>query len=96
MNNVKDFLIAALPWVAVGLCLVIIIVRFTLRKGKKAQNGQAANDGNNYSMEGMCIGMCLGSAAGAIGIIDIGISISMGMLMGLCIGMCFEKKDDSN
>ena len=43
----KDFIISALPFVIIGICLAIIFANF--KKGKQT-----------YCSEGMSIGMCLG------------------------------------
>lgn len=43
----KEFVLATLPCVIIGLCIVVICAN---KKGKK----------NDYISEGMCIGMSLG------------------------------------
>ena len=82
MDNVLDFLRAALPWIAVGLALAVLCVRGAGKKKKKA----------DYGTEGMCLGMCVGTAIGASLGNNIGLGISLGMLIGLAIGTCIEKE----
>ena len=43
----KEFILSALSWVIIGLCIVVICAN---KKSKK----------NDYISEGMCIGMSLG------------------------------------
>lgn len=76
----KDFVLSALPFIIIGLCLAII---FANQK----------NDKQTYCSEGMCIGMCFGVAASSILKINMGLSISLGMLIGETIGVLIEKKD---
>ena len=72
MENVFDFLRAAMPWIVIGLLLAV----FFARKGKKKRGKTQEND---YGLLGMCLGMSFGSA--------IGISLGMltGLVIGSCI-----------
>ena len=89
MDAVFDFLRAALPWIAVGLLLAVLVARGTSKKKKEEQTG-------DYGTEGMCIGMCFGMCFGtAIGTSlgnNTGIGISLRMLIGLAIGTCITKE----
>ena len=58
MENIFDFIQAALPWVAMGLLLAIFSVRSAAVKRKDD------NKCDDYGTEGMCLGMCLGTAIG--------------------------------
>lgn len=51
MENVSDFLQAALPWIVMGLLLAV----FFARNAKEKENSS-----DNYAMEGMGYGMSLG------------------------------------
>ena len=85
----KDFIFAALPWVAIGLCLTIFFARHT----KKEKDEKSTE---NYGTEGMSIGMCIGVALGTLFEGGVGIGISVGMLLGLAIGSGIPKnKSDS-
>lgn len=87
MNNITDFLMAALPWIAMGLLLAIFFARST--------DNKKGREHDDYGSEGMCFGMCFGVALGnALG--WTGIGINLGMLLGLAVGMCIPKKKDGN
>lgn len=75
----KDFVLAALPFVIIGICLAIICANF--KKEKKT-----------YCSEGMCIGMCLGVSFSSVFKINMGLGLSLGMLVGETIGILIEKK----
>ena len=86
MNDLFDFLHAALPWIAIGLLLAVFFARHAGKKKKEGKN-------DDYGTEGMCLGMCMGSALGASGVVDIGLGMSLGMLIGLVIGAFFLKEE---
>ena len=75
----KDFIIGALPFLIIGLCLAIICENMKKEK-------------STYCAEGMCMGMCIGVAISAALHINMGLGISLGMLMGETIGILIEKK----
>ena len=89
MENVIDFLRAALPWIAVGLLLAVFAARGARKKNKKEQTG-------DYGTEGMCLGMCFGTAIGTALGNNTGIGISLGMLIGLTIGTRIKKEGQDN
>ena len=70
MENIFDFIQAALPWVAMGLLLAIFSVRSAAVKRKDD------NKCDDYGTEGMCLGMCLGTTIGASLGNNTGIGIS--------------------
>ena len=76
----KDFLMAALPWICIGIAIAL----FAANHGaaKKAKDGDEHY--GNYMTEGMCLGMCVGTALGGNGMI-------YGMLIGLVVGMLINK-----
>ena len=82
----KDFILAALPWVVAALFLAVLIIKRNISKNKEKK-------AEDYSAEGMSIGMCLGCAIGASNIMNIGIALSLGMLFGLAIGMLIKKEN---
>ncbi len=89
MNDILDFLSAALPWVCIGLLLAIFF----------AQNAGKKKDGKkkeNYSSEGMALGMCFGVAVGTAFGNNTGIGLTLGMLAGLVIGSLIEKKKNDD
>ena len=89
MENVVDFLHAALPWIVIGLLLAVFFARSTGNKKKEKEL-------DDYGTEGMCLGMCFGTAIGTALGNNTGIGISLGMLIGLVIGSSIkkEKKND--
>ena len=86
MENVLDFLRAAMPWVAMGLLLAV----FAARSAKKRTDEDQTD---NYGTEGMCLGMCFGTAIGTSLGNHTGIGICLGMLLGLAIGSGIKKED---
>ena len=89
MENVIDFIRAALPWIAVGLLLAVFFARSAGKKKKEKQS-------DNYGTEGMCLGMCFGTAIGTAIENNTGIGITLGMLIGLAIGTCIKKDGQDN
>ena len=81
MEDVFDFIRAALPWIAVGLLLAVFSARSAGKKKKEEQTG-------DYGTEGMCLGTAIGTSLGN----HTGIGISLGMLIGLAIGTCIKKE----
>ena len=80
----RDFIMAALPLVVVGIALAVF---FTGRAGKKKKQEKESG----YEAERMSLGMCFGAAVGAIFPEYIGVTLSVGMLIGLLVGMCVKK-----
>lgn len=76
----KEFLMAALPWICMGIVIALFAVNHNIIK-KEKNNGK---EYGNYMTEGMCLGMCVGTALGGNGLI-------YGMLVGLLIGMFIKK-----
>lgn len=86
MEDVLDFLRAAMPWVAMGLLLAVFASRSAKKKTDEEQT-------DNYGTEGMCLGMCFGTAIGTSLGNHTGIGICLGMLLGLAIGSGIKKED---
>ena len=89
MENVIDFLRAALPWIAVGLLLAVF---FAKNAGKEKKEEQP----DNYGTTGMCLGMCFGTAIGVALGNHIGLGISLGMLIGLAVGSGIKKEEQGD
>ena len=75
----KDFILSALPFIIIGICLAFICAN-----GNKYKQ--------TYCSEGMAIGMCFGVAIASTLHINLGLGISIGMLIGEAIGISKEKK----
>ncbi len=56
-----EFLRAALPWITVGLCILVIVINHIKSKKDKQSDKEAEG---NYMTEGMCLGLCVGLAFG--------------------------------
>ena len=89
MENIIDFINAALPWIAIGLLLAVFFARSS-RKKKSDKNNE------DYGSEGMCIGMSIGTALGSSFASNVGMGMTLGMLIGLVIGSCIKKDDDDS
>ena len=79
----KEFILAALLFVVIGLCVAVI-----------AKNCNTKKEEKTYIIEGMCLGMCFGALIGSIFIEHIGIFLSLGMLAGETIG-CYIRKNEN-
>ena len=89
----KEFLLAALPWIALGVSLALICANYSKNKKSKAagtDEDQKQPDGN-YMTEGICFGMCAGVVLSTVGIIELGLGISLGMLLGIVVGRNIKK-----
>ena len=91
MEKLIEFVMAALPWIAVGLLLAVFAARSAGSKKKAKQSGEKQS--GDYGTEGMCLGMCFGTAIGTSLGNNTGLGISLGMLLGLAIGSGIKKED---
>lgn len=77
----KEFMIAALPWICIGIAIALITVNHGLMKKAKEEGEEY----DNYMGIGMCLGVSIGTALGGHG-------TAYGMLFGLVVGMLVKKK----
>lgn len=77
----KEFILAALPWVIMGISVAVLVVN------RKKTQGTV----DTYITEGMCLGMCAGTVLGSMDVFNMGLGISLGMLVGEAIGYCIKK-----
>ena len=84
-EQIIDFSLAALLWIAAGLLLAILCARGAGKHGKKGQE-------DNYGAEGMSLGMCFGTAIATSLGYNTGIGLSLGMLLGLAVGSSIKKE----
>ena len=75
----KDFILSALPFIIIGICLAFICANGSKNK-------------QTYCSEGMAIAMCFGVVISSTLHINLGLGISIGMLIGEAIGISKEKK----
>jgi len=96
-----DFLLAALPWVVMGIAIAFAVVNFSkkkcklnieIQKGLDEENSKSTIDKNDYMSGGMCLGICFGSVFSLLGIVSLSYGISFGMLIGMVVGMYIKKK----
>ena len=96
-----DFLLAALPWVVMGIAVAVMLVNFNRKKselniekqkGTDEENSKSTEGENDYMSVGMCLGMCFGSVLSLSGIVTLSYGISFGMLIGMTIGMYIKKR----
>ena len=104
----KDFVLAALPWVLLGTALAVVLVLWNC-KAKKPKDDSAkagaedntvqenqSDDSGNYMALGMSLGTCAGIVLGVLGVFELSMGISLGMLWGMIIGMNIPSKKKSN
>ena len=77
----KEFMMAALPWICIGFAIALFAANHDAVKKAKA----SGKEHGNYMAEGIGLGMCVGTALGRNGLI-------YGMLVGLVIGMFIKKE----
>lgn len=83
----KEFILAVLPYVIIGLSIIVICVNNNKTKQAKFK----AKD-NNYLLEGMVVGITLGASFATSLKIDLGLGISLGMLIGEAVGSSIKKE----
>lgn len=90
----KDFIMAALPWMMMGIALAVFAVSYSAKKKRTTDEEKTGKSGewDNHGLLGMLLGMSLGLAVGSAGG-HAGTGISTGMLLGLALGMCVKKED---
>lgn len=77
----KEFMMAALPWICIGIAIAL----FAANHGEVKKAKDSGKEYGNYMVEGMCLGEGVGAALGGNGLI-------YGMLLGLVIGMYIKKE----
>ena len=87
MENIFDFLNAAMPWIAMGILLAIFFARAAHGKKEKEKK-------EDYGSEGMALGMCFGVALSTALHINTGLGLMAGMVLGLLVGSGIKKQDN--
>ena len=75
-----EFLFSALPWVMMGLALVIYFSKVGTPKA-----GDAKTDIGRLNF-GFCMGLIAGGLVGFLGLVPMGFGLGMGMLLGVLFG----------
>lgn len=91
MENLKDFLAAALPWVCMGLALAFGMKYLSAEQARRnaavtEEEKRAAERRSQNLVTGICIGECLGIALAQAFQLNIAYGISLGMLAGVAFG----------
>ena len=79
----KEFMLAALPWICIGIAIAL----FAASQGVVKKAKDSGKEHGNYMAEGMCLGVGVGTALGGNGLI-------YGMLLGLVVGMFIKKEKE--
>ncbi|MEA4970275.1 MAG: hypothetical protein VB051_07050 [Candidatus Pelethousia sp.] len=97
----KDFILAALPWIALGVSVALVIVfsakRFRKDRPQTETQSENGKQEETYMTYGMCCGMCFGTAIGSALMGSLGTNAltyctCLGMLAGLVIGLNIKKR----
>lgn len=93
-----NFVIATLPWLSLGVCVLIIILKFYKKRKIEKENNtklsktiEKEESSSNMAM-GMSLGMCFGVMFSTLDLISLSYGISFGMLIGMTIGMFLDNK----
>lgn len=85
----REFLTVAMPWILIGLCLVLGICLHLRKKHLRHPEEQKGQE--SRINEGACIGMCIGVAVSAVGGCNPGTFLCVGGLAGAVIGSLIRK-----
>ena len=104
----SDFIFAALPWIALGITVAVVVANNSSKKKDKYQSNEKIDSiakektdkkggEENYATSGMLFGMAFGTAIGSsfidtFGTIALTYGICFGMLIGALIGIFLKKK----
>ncbi|MGN1026898.1 MAG: hypothetical protein ACI4P4_10900 [Faecousia sp.] len=97
----KDFIMAALPWVLAGFFVAGAAASKIKKMNKEKKTAaeeprqvdERQKEADNYGLLGMCIGMCFGLLLDNLGVFS-GFGMCIGMALGLMIGTCIKKDGD--
>ena len=87
----RDFVLAALPWVLCGVAVAIICAGMGRRKNR--ENGEAPE---NRMVLGMALGLLLGVALNGAGLWENhGLGLALGPLWGMALATLSQGEEDS-
>lgn len=87
----KDFVLAALPWVLCGVAVAIICSRMGRREEKKS--GKV----DQRIAIGLALGLMFGSALNSIGLWqNHGMGLALGPLWGMALALLFDNKKSTD
>lgn len=92
-----DFMEAALPWIAIGLSMIIAGMSSKSRKAKaSSETTDVKKDGKeNYIAVGMCVGMSIGMLLGQLLYNNLALGMCIGMSVGLAASSSIKKKKET-
>lgn len=92
-----DFMEAALPWIAIGLSMIIAGMSSKSKKAKaSSETTDVKKDGKeNYIAVGMCVGMSIGMLLGQLLYNNLALGMCIGMSIGLAAGSSIKKKKET-
>lgn len=92
-----DFMKAALPWIAIGLSMIIAGMSSKSRKAKaSSETTDVKKDGKeNYIAVGMCVGMSIGMLLGQLLYNNLALGMCIGMSIGLAASSSIKKKKET-
>lgn len=88
----RDFVMAALPWVVIGLAVAVFMANC-------AQKEDSAKSQTHGMAIGMSVGILAGIALSAMGVLEndaLGIGIGIGMLWGIALGGTGGKQNEKD
>lgn len=92
-----DFIKATLPWLAIGISIIIAGMSSKSRKAKaSSETTDVKKDGKeNYIAVGMCVGMSIGMLLGQLLYNNLALGMCIGMSIGLAAGSSIKKKKET-
>ncbi len=84
MENITDFILAALPWVLLATLLAVILANYERIVKDKATGRRVAG--------GMCVGAALGLVLAKLAGLSAGIGIGAGVLVGMIAGFLLSGR----
>ena len=88
-----EFFTGAMPWIVIGLCVVLGISLHLRRKADQRRHPEHRQQGQETRInEGACIGMCAGVAIASAAGINYGLAMGAGTMIGALIGSRIQKK----
>lgn len=87
----KDFILAALPWVLCGIAVAIICAKMGHRKTKEEEKALETR-----MALGMALGLLFGVALNSVGLWEnYGLGLALGPLWGMALATLFQSREDS-
>lgn len=92
----QTFLMRAMPWIVIALCLILGISLHLRQKADRRRHPERQQQQDSRINEGACIGMCVGVAAASVVRLNYGMALGTGALIGALIGSRIRKSGSGN